>query len=57
MTKAEIDALLDNTNPGNIMQLLVQQLFYSSLLKTVQVFKFPFQFLLKKLIGFSILAN
>ena len=30
---------------------------FPSKLKIVQVFKLPFQFLLKKLIGFSILAN
>ena len=30
---------------------------FPSKLEIVQVFKLPFQFLLKKLIGFSILAN
>ena len=32
LTQAEIDALVDNTNPGNIMEFLIKQLFYSGLL-------------------------
>ena len=32
LTEAEIDALVDNTTPGNIMTFLIKQLFYSRLL-------------------------
>ena len=32
LTEAEIDALVDNTNPGKIMEFLIKQLFYSGLL-------------------------
>ena len=41
-------------NPGKHRTTKVS---FPSKLKIVQVFKLPFQFLLKKLIGFSILAN
>ena len=32
LTEVEIDALVDNTTPGNIMEFLIKQLFYSGLL-------------------------
>ena len=32
LTDAEIDALVDNTKPGNIMEFLIKQLFNSGLL-------------------------
>ena len=31
-TGAEIDALVDNTTPGNTMEFLIKQIFYSDLL-------------------------